>query len=69
MQSGIPKVLKPGDSKPGTLTAICSREELGTDHKLVTAELARAWSLPEPMLAAYQCRALADGALRLPAWD
>ena len=33
-------------------------EELDTDHKLLTAELARAWSLPEPMTSAYQCRAL-----------
>lgn len=32
-------------------------EEFETDHKMVTAELARAWSLPEPMLMAYQCRA------------
>lgn len=42
---------------PGVLTKLFA-EELATDHKLVTAELARAWSLPEPMLAAYQCRAL-----------
>ncbi len=41
----------------GTLVELFAAE-LSTDHKLVTAELARAWSLPEPMLAAYQCRAL-----------
>jgi HD-like signal output (HDOD) protein len=32
-------------------------EEFSTDHKIITAELARVWSLPEPMLAAYQYRA------------
>jgi len=27
---------------------------LGTNHKIMTAELARFWSLPEPMIAAYE---------------
>ena len=31
--------------------------EFATDHKIMTAELARVWSLPKPMLAAYQYRA------------
>ncbi len=31
--------------------------EIETDHKIMTAELARAWSLPKPMQAAYQFRA------------
>jgi len=31
--------------------------EFGTDHKLLTAELARFWQLPEIMLSAYQSRA------------
>ena len=35
-------------------------EEFGTDHKLVTAQLAQSWSLPAPMMAAYEFRALAD---------
>lgn len=33
------------------------QEEFNTDHKLMTAELARLWSLPEPMIAAYHYRA------------
>ena len=32
-------------------------KEFSTDHKIMTAELARVWSLPAPMLAAYQHRA------------
>ncbi len=32
-------------------------DEFATDHKIITAELARVWQLPEPMLAAYQYRA------------
>lgn len=32
-------------------------EEFGTDYKIMTAELARTWSLPEPMLSAYQFQA------------
>ncbi len=32
-------------------------EALGTDHRIVTAELARTWGLPAPMLQAYQYRA------------
>ena len=32
-------------------------EEVETDHHIVTAELARHWSLPEPVTAAYQYRA------------
>lgn len=32
-------------------------KEFATDHKIMTAELARVWSLPTPMLAAYQYRA------------
>lgn len=31
--------------------------EFATDHKILTAELARVWSLPEPMISAYQYRA------------
>ena len=32
--------------------------ELDTDHRMITLELARTWSLPEPMVLAYQFRAL-----------
>ena len=32
-------------------------KEFATDHKIMTAELARVWSLPVPMLTAYQYRA------------
>ena len=31
--------------------------EFATDHKIMTAELARVWSLPAPMIGAYQYRA------------
>lgn len=37
--------------------AILFNEEFDTDHKIMTAELGRIWSLPLPMLAAYQYRA------------
>lgn len=33
------------------------QEEFKTDHKIMTAELARLWSLPSPMIAAYHSRA------------
>lgn len=35
-------------------------EEFATNHHIVTAELARNWSLPAPMVAAYQFRAFPD---------
>ena len=35
-------------------------EEFETDHKIVTAELGRIWSLPAPMVAAYQYRAFPE---------
>ncbi len=41
---------------PGTLADLLE-DELDTNHKSMTAELARAWSLPAPMLAAYHSRA------------
>lgn len=31
--------------------------ELETNHHIMTVELGRTWSLPAPMIAAYQCRA------------
>lgn len=34
--------------------------EFETDHKRMTADLARAWSLPEPMIAAYDHRAFPE---------
>lgn len=34
--------------------------EFETDHKRMTADLARAWSLPEPMIAAYDYRAFPE---------
>lgn len=43
-------------NEPDTLTKLFL-EEFATDHKIMTAELARVWSLPAPMLAAYQYRA------------
>ena len=44
------------DTQAGALARLFE-EELETSHKLVTVELARSWELPQPMLAAYQCRA------------
>lgn len=35
-------------------------DQLKTDHRIMTAELARIWSLPGPMVAAYQFRAYPD---------
>lgn len=43
-------------AKPDTLSELFLNE-FATDHKIMTAELARVWSLPEPMLIAYQYRA------------
>lgn len=34
--------------------------EFSTDHRIVTAELARNWSLPAPIVAAYQYRSFPD---------
>ena len=39
-----------------TLSRLCL-EEFATDHKILTAELARVWSLPEHMIGAYEYRA------------
>ena len=44
------------EEKPDTLSSLFL-DEFATDHKIMTAELARVWSLPAPMLAAYQYRA------------
>ena len=35
-------------------------DEFDTDHRIMTAELGRSWSLPGPMVAAYQYRAFPD---------
>ena len=40
-------------STPGTLSRIFA-SEIQTNHTIVTSELARLWSLPEPMVSAYQ---------------
>jgi HD-like signal output (HDOD) protein len=54
------------DPLPGALRERFSRE-LETDHRIVTSELSRLWSLPELMVSAYQFRAFpelqADGQL------
>ncbi|MBT8100015.1 MAG: HDOD domain-containing protein, partial [Gammaproteobacteria bacterium] len=44
------------EAEPDTLVSRFVAE-FGTDHKVMTAELARIWSLPTPMLLAYQYRA------------
>ena len=36
--------------------------EFDTDHRIVTSELARTWSLPSPMVDAYQYRAFPESA-------
>jgi len=48
-----------GEVQQGSLTR-WFQEEFNTDHKVMTAELARIWSLPEPMVAAYHYRAFPD---------
>jgi hypothetical protein len=47
------------DTRDGALTQGLY-QEFETDHKLMTAELARIWSLPAPMVAAYHYRAHPD---------
>ncbi len=37
-------------------------DEFGTDHRIMTAELARFWSLPAPMIEAYRHRAFPETA-------
>ena len=46
-------------NEPNTLAKLFY-DELSTDHKIMTAEVARTWTLPEPMVAAYQFRAFPD---------
>ncbi len=46
-------------SEPNSLARMFG-EVLSTDHRIMTAEIARTWSLPEPMVAAYQYRAFPD---------
>ena len=48
------------ESDGGQTLAELFNAEFSTDHKIVTAELGRIWSLPEPMVAAYQHRAFPD---------
>lgn len=45
--------------KPDSLADMLMAE-FGTDHKMMTAELGRFWSLPAPMLSAYEYRAFPD---------
>lgn len=45
--------------KPDSMVEIFN-EEFDTNHRIVTAELARNWSLPAAMVAAYQYRAFPD---------
>lgn len=46
-------------TEPNSLASLLD-DELSTDHRIMTAEVARTWSLPEPMVAAYQYRAFPD---------
>ena len=48
------------ESDSGKTLAVLFNEEFSTDHKIVTAELGRMWSLPAPMVEAYQYRAFPD---------
>ena len=41
------------EGRPDSMAGVFN-DEFDTDHRVVTAELARSWSLPEPMVAAYQ---------------
>lgn len=55
------EVLKLNDEQvePGSLTR-WFHDEFNTDHKVMTAELARLWSLPAPIIDAYHYRAYPD---------
>ena len=55
------EVLKLNDEQvePGSLTR-WFKGEFSTDHKIMTAELARLWSLPASMIDAYHYRAYPD---------
>ncbi|MDX1500336.1 MAG: HDOD domain-containing protein [Woeseiaceae bacterium] len=53
--NGVLKAHRERD-EPDTLSELFLAE-FATDHKIITAELARVWQLPKPMLAAYQYRA------------
>lgn len=44
------------DALPNSMAELFSAE-FGTDHKIMTAELGRSWSLPESMVSSYLCRA------------
>jgi len=46
-------------SEPNSLASMFS-DELSTDHRIMTAEVARTWSLPGPMVSGYQFRAFPD---------
>lgn len=48
-------------AEPGSELAALLVRECGTDHRAMTAELSRFWSLPEPMIAAYAHRAAPSG--------
>lgn len=50
-------LLEHAEQKPQGTLADALEQELNTNHRTMTVELARAWSLPAPMLAAYQSRA------------
>lgn len=47
------------EDRPDCLAAVFC-DEFETNHRIVTAELARNWSLPAPMVAAYQYRAFPE---------
>ena len=49
------------NSESGNLSSLL-RNEFESDHRIMTLELARFWSLPEPMIAAYHYRAFPDTA-------
>lgn len=46
-------------AQPNSMAEMFS-DEFGTDHKTMTAELGRKWSLPESMVASYQYRAFPE---------
>ena len=48
------------DSDKGAELADLFVAEFDTNHRIVTAELARTWSLPAPMVEAYQLRAFPE---------
>lgn len=54
------------DADDGTTLVELFTDALDTDHRRMTAVISRSWSLPQPMTAAYECRANPAGGCDSP---